>query len=195
MNNLTKPIYQYQIDEHLIEFSSISAEFAERVYSAIQKENNPYFLEYIFNKITSDKYALENLEAGIIINVIFSALKLSGTVKEPIDVPERIEYAREVFSSGLYNSIFSSIARVLPNYKLSELKMMTFNELIETLVFAEKVSGKEIFDTKKLKDSFSEFSQPKTTTSSRKGVSAISQDQIDFLKQMLNKEENEGPFF
>ena len=192
MNYTGNTTYRYEVDSYSIEFTSVPAEFSERACNAIIANDNPYFLEFLFQKITNEKYDIEKLEAGIIITVIFSALKLSGAIKDPVDIPNKIDEYRELQSNGLYNSIYSAIARVFPNYKLPELKAMTTNELIETLVFAEKVVSKEIFDTNKLRAAFTEAVAPKTQ-STRKGVSAVSQEQIDLLKQLLNKEEMEGP--
>ena len=93
--------YQYQIGDHTIEFTSIPAEFSERVTASILESDNPYFLEFLFNKITKNKYDIEQFEAGIIINVIFSALKISGTIKEPSDIPDKIEKFREISNNSL----------------------------------------------------------------------------------------------
>lgn len=190
----TNKTYLYEAEGVKIEFKSIPAEFSERACASIIQEDNPYFIEYLFNKITDNKYDVSEFEAGIIINVIFSALKISGTVKDPVDIPTKIEEMRESVTHSLYYSIFHAITRVIPTYKLEDLQSKTTNELIELLVYAEKVSGREIFDTAKLKDIFKKASEP-ATQSSKKGVAAVSREDIDFLQQMLSKEERDGPGF
>jgi hypothetical protein len=194
MNYTGSNTYQYTVGDKVIEFTSIPAEFSERAYNAIQGSDNPFFLEFLFNRITKEKYAVEDLEAGLIITVIFSALKLSGTIKEPVDIPDKIEKGREDATNSLYTSVYSSIARTLSGYKLEDLKLKTLDELIELLVFAEKVQGKEIFDTVKLRASFQVETAP-TAKSAKKGAAAVSREDIDFLNQLLSREERDGPGF
>lgn len=178
------------LDGGTIEFNLLSAQSADNVFAAIQQfDDQPEYVEFLFNKLTDNKYDINTLHAGIPALVIYLCIIKSGVIKSPLSLIEIIEAGRSAISDNVYFSIYSSISQILPLYKLEELKQKTVNELFELFVYAEKVSGKPLFDTDKMRLSLSDTNSSKTGVVKKKGLASVSADEIDLLKSLLATEE------
>lgn len=176
-------------DSTEIIFRTLSAAEADSIYTIIDMYvENPLYIEQIFNTITESKYNIEDMSAGLPLIVIYTSLKSSGFFKETIDLPNIIESSREKIKSNAFFSIYSSISKVLPSYKLSELKEFSVNELFELFAYAEKVSGVQLFDTDKMKKEIEAEMSPHTQAV-KKGVSGVTKDELELLQNILNQEE------
>ena len=185
--NISSRSYKLELlDGTTIEFHLLSAQTAESVFAAIQKfDDKPDYIEFLFNKLTKDKYDIETLFAGVPSLVIYSSLIKSGIIKDVESLISIIENSREDISSNVYFSIYSNICSVFPQYKLEELKEKTINELFELFAFTEKVAGKQLFDTAKMKASIDTPAGP----AKKKGVASVTQDEIALLQSILSHEE------
>lgn len=176
------------LDGSTIEFNLLSAQTADNVYAAIQKfDDNPEYIEYLFKKLTNNKYDINDLCAGVPSIVIYSCLIKSGIVKDAPSLISIIESAREDVADNVYFTIFSTISSIFPQYKLEELKQKTVNELFELFAYSEKVAGKAMFDTEKMKKSLS--TEGKKAPIKTKGVASVTKDEIEMLKSILSNEE------
>jgi hypothetical protein len=182
--------YKLQIvDGDDIEFNLISAQSADNIFAAILKyDDQPEYIEFLFNKLTNNKHNIETLHAGIPSLVIYTCLIKSGVIKDPESLIEIIESGRKAIGDNVYFSIFSNIISTLPNYKLDELKTKTVNELFELFVFAEKVANRELFDTDKMRQS---LETPRSGKVVKKGIASVTPEEIDMLKHMLAREEKQ----
>lgn len=170
-----------------IEFRLLSAQTADNVFAAIQKyDDEPEYIEYLFNKLTEHKYDISTLHAGIPSLVIHSCIIKSGIIKSPQSLINIIESGRESISDNIYYSIYANISEVLPTYKLEELKSKTVNELFELFCYAERVAHKQLFDTNKMKAALDE---PKSGPKHKKGVAGVTPEEIEQLQAMLAHEE------
>lgn len=177
------------IDIDDIFFYAVSAQQADSFYTIISTyEDNPLYIEKIFNHITDSQYNIDDLPAGIALIVIYASLKISGYIKDVSDFPDIIDQSRSKINTNTFFSIYSAISKVCPSYKLEELKLMTNTELFELLAFSEKVSGVEIFDTKKMRSAIEAENSPQTTAS-KKGIAGVTKDEIELLQDILAKEE------
>lgn len=176
-----------------IEFWSLSASTADQVYSTICINNdNPLYTEYLFNLITKNKYVNEDLQAGILSLTIFLSLKTSGIIKEPKDLPNVYDEARNKVSSNIFYAIYAEILKTFNTYKLEELKKKTTKEIFELLALSERVSGNQLFDTDKMRQS---IETPGAPVTKQKGVKSITADEIDLIKNILaNEEAKAGDF-
>jgi hypothetical protein len=178
-------------DGSTIEFHSMSAETADLVYSSLQvSQENPEYIEYIFHRLTENKYNLDDLNSGTILLVIYLSIKVSGLLKEAIDLPNLIEKSREQVANSVFFTLYSIIAKACPQYKLEDLQTKTVTELFTLLAFAERVAGGLLFDTKKLRKSLEEQAQQVVSDiPKKKGVEAVSREDIDQIKNILALEE------
>lgn len=177
-------------DEDLtIEFRLLSAQEANRLFSIIEhNEDNAYFIEEIFHLVTESKYDISTFPVGIINTTIYASLKTSGYFKDPLDLPNTIDSNREKVKSSTFYLIYSEISKILPSYKLEELKLKSSNELIELFAYAELVAGTPLFDTEKLRKALEAEANPKSV-SAKTGVAGVTQDELDLLKGILDQEE------
>lgn len=170
-------------------FKTLSAQEADSVYSVIDTYGeNPLYIEQIFNTITESKYIIDDLPSGLPLIIIYTSLKSSGFFRETIDLPNTIELHREKLKSNAFFAIYASISKVLPSYKLSELKEFSTNELFELFAYAEKVAEVSLFDTEKMKKAIEAERSPQTQAV-KKGVSGVTKDELELLQNILNQEE------
>lgn len=170
-------------------FRTLSAEESDKYYFALKKEN-PEIEEYIFNLITDYKYNLDKLNAGIIPITLYCALKLSGAITKIEDVPDRIEDNRKKIAENLYFALFKTIKKAQPLYKLSELKNLTFSELIEEFTFSEMLLGKEDIDTTAMRSAL----KGEKKEDKPKGIKSVTKDEINAIKEYFNSNELNGQF-
>ena len=190
MDLSTKKYKVELLEGGFIEFNLLSAQAADNIYAAIQQfDDQPEYIEFLFNKLTDNKYDINTLHAGIPSLVIYSCIIKSGIIKSPTSLIDIIESGRTALADNVYFSIYSSISQVLPLYKLDELKQKTVNELFELFVYAEKVSGKQLFDTDKMRKSLEENPTDRTGVVKKKGLASVSKDEIEMLQQYLATEE------
>jgi hypothetical protein len=170
-------------------FRTLSAMEADSVYSIIDTYNeNPIYIEQIFNTVTEYKYNIEELSSGIPLMVIYASLKVSGFLKDAIDLPSTIELYRDKLKSNAFFAMYASISKVLPSYKLPELKELSTNELFELFAYAEKVAETTMFDTEKMKKAIEAEKSPHTQAV-KKGISGVTKDELELLQNILNQEE------
>jgi len=185
--------YKYQAEkDKYIEFRSLSAEEADRMYVAVMS-GNPYAEEFVFNAITMDKYDIDDLSAGIITNVVYSAFKLSGYYAKQEDIANTIDNARSLYENNIYHKMFySKIMKIVPGvYKLEELKTKTLNELLELYVLCESVIDGQIHDTAKMREILASTEEKKTKPKS-KIINMITKEELSALKASLQAEEFDG---
>jgi hypothetical protein len=181
--------YKYVYGEETIEFSSLSTVDADRFYSILKDSKDPDAEEFVFNQITNSKYNLEDIPAGIVIAVIFASIKLSGVIKNPIDLPNKIEQARDQFDEDIILTFHSVILRYMPSYTPDMLKQKTLNEIIELLTMAERISGQQAVDIDKMKEALCGIDKK-----AKKGIAGTSKEEIGQIKSMLDKLEGMGGF-
>ena len=172
-----------------IYFISINAQQSEDFYSALTTyQDNPLYIEKIFNIVTESRYTVEDFPAGIPLIIIYLSLKISGYLKSTEDFPTIIDSNRSRIKYNTFFIIYSHISKVFPSYKLEELKRMSTNEVFELLAYAEKVAGGEFFDTEKMKKAIEEEKLPPSQTV-KKGISGVTKDELDLLNDIINQEE------
>jgi hypothetical protein len=172
-----------------IKFNLLSAVSADNTFATIQKlDDNPDYIEYLFNFITSNKYDISQFPSGIPLLIIYGCIKLSGYFKSQLDLPNIIDLYRETSKKSLFYNIYKYIASVFPQYRLEELKALSTNELFELFVFAEDTCGKQFFDTNKMRKVFDEETRT-ISPKSKKGIASVTADELDLLKQILDNEE------
>lgn len=188
---LSNKTYKFQSNEtDDITFKLLSAAASDQAFATIKQLQEDYvYTEYIFNTITESKYNIDELPSGLPLLIVYSCLKLSGYFKDTIDLPNTIENFREKAKGSLFLNVFRGICEVFPQYKLSELKTLSTNELFELLVFAESVAGKQIFDTDKMKKSI--LSEDTNAPVAKKGIASVTADELDLLKQIIAREEEQ----
>ena len=106
--------------------------------------------------------------------------------REIIDIPLLIEESRSKIAANIFYKIYSKISKIFPQYKLSELKSLTITEMLELLAYTESVLGEQLFDTVKMKELAGQTNQ---TVTQRKGIAAITSDEIELLKGIIAREE------
>jgi hypothetical protein len=187
--NVSNRLYKLELlDGGSIEFNLLSAQTADNVYAAIQKfDDNPEYIEYLFNKLTNNRYKLDDLYAGVPSLVIYACLIKSGIVKDAPSLISIIESARDDIADNVYYTIYSTISSIFPQYKLEELKQKTVNELFELFAYSERVAGKQMFDTDKMKKSLT--TDGRRVPVKTKGIASVTQDELDMLKSILSNEE------
>lgn len=169
-------------------FSNVPSSTADHITYLIT--NSPDYLQAIqlvFDKITDSKYNIEEIESGIVISIVYSCLKVSGVLRKQEDFPDKLEEARNTVNKNVYYSIYQAICSTLPSYKLEELERLGINDLFILLAFAEKVSGKQIYDIEKMRKAFLEVDNTQ-----KKGISAVTSDDIAMIKDILAKKEFVG---
>jgi len=94
----------------------------------------------------------------------------------------------------MYYEIYGAICRVQPGlYSLDQLEKMDLNKIMKLLAFSEKIVGRPIFDTKAIREGITKSSQKIKSTG---GLSSVSQEEIDLVKNMIfNEEAQNGEFF
>ena len=173
-------------------FRGLSAEEADRIYQSLSNEN-PYLEEYVFNLITDNAYAVDALEAGIVPTIVYSAIKLSGVLKDAIGLPDGIEKLRDTVSANAYYLLYATIVKAQPSYDLAKAKKLTFNELLEEFAFSEIILGTTTVDTKKARKSIEDSIKSKTNpTAGKKGMQAFTTEELDLLKEAIATEEYGG---
>jgi hypothetical protein len=183
--------FKYVYGDSSIEFSPLSTSDADRYFGILKDNSDPHAEEYVFNQITESKYELEDLPAGVIIAVIYAAIKISGVIKEPKDLPEKIEQQRAMFDEDIMLVIHSMIIRFMPSHTPDQLKTKTLNEIIELLVFAERVSGQQLIDIAKMRESLNLATGEKKF---KKGIAGTSKEEIAQIKSIFdNLQEIGGP--
>lgn len=170
-----------------VTFRLLPAAEADQAYSIIKSSNdNPISIEYIFTEITESKYDIDTLPAGLPVIIVYACLKSSGYFREIIDIPLLIEESRSKIAANIFYKIYSKISKIFPQYKLSELKSLTITEMLELLAYTESVLGEQLFDTVKMKELAGQTNQ---TVTQRKGIAAITSDEIELLKGIIAREE------
>ena len=185
--------YKYPISNtEFIEFRTINASEADMFYPSIDVEN-AQTEEYIFNKITNNKYNINELNAGIIISIVYISFKLSGYITKHEDIIDSIESSRVSFELKLYHKMFfAKIMKYIPGvYKLDELKSMSINELLELYILCEDISGGTIYDTVKMREALLEGPKAKKK-SGNKAMNSITKEELSSLKASLQAEEFDG---
>jgi hypothetical protein len=182
--------YKYSVigDESEILFRAITLDEASRFINGFKQTNDPFAEEYIFELITDNKYNVDTLDAGIIPTVIFLAFSLSGVFKEQIDIPNKIDLARETLDGNAYYMMYAAIIRSQPSFTLDTLKQKTTNEVLELFAFAEIILGVKQVDTDKARESI----VPDSTKSTAKGIKAITKEEIANLQETLGMMEFDG---
>lgn len=184
--------YKYKVRENeSIEFRAMSAEEADRFYMAA-KSSNAYAEEFIFNTITNNKYNIDELNAGIIIHVIYASFKMSGYYSKQEDIPDSIDNARKAHENNVYLRMFySKIMKIFPAYKLEDLKDKTLNELLELIVLSETVLENKIFDTNKIREALKEDCPTSLNKKNKKVLNLITKEELASLKASLQSNETE----
>lgn len=170
-----------------VEFNLLTAESADIIYSILTNKDSVDYVEQTFNIVTKNRYNIDDFQAGIVLLAIYTCILKSGVIRSPDSLVELIENARNDIGNNIYFSIFMHIVSYLPTYKLSDLREMTTNELFEVFAFAEKVSGKQLFDIEKIKTTISNASN--TKPKAKKGTADITQDEISLLQSIINSDE------
>ena len=179
-------------DTESIIFRTITAEEADRFYQLVQT-SNPLAEEYIFNTVTDNKYDIDDLNAGVIVVITYLVFKLSGAFKSYLDIIDRIEDARKLYSNNLYHRLFyAKIIAAIPGvYKLEDLQNKTLNELLELCMLAESITGAPLFNTKEMRDALTEGTNGKKK-SKNKVINSITKEELAALKATLQSNEHDG---
>lgn len=184
---MTKYKYTTISDQEII-FRTITLDESARFLNGIKlSEGDPYADEYIFDIITENAYDTDSLDAGIVPIIIFLSFALSGAFKEEIDIPNKIDTAREDITGSAFYLMYATICKAQPGYTLDILKTKTANEILELFAFSEMVLGRKEVDTDKAREA---VAGPKTTAP--KGVKAITKEEIANLQETLGMMEFDG---
>ena len=143
--------YRDYITATEIEFGTLSATKSDRAYNVLSKIDDPTFIEQTFNLITNNKYNINELEAGIVINVIYSCLKLSGVFKNIKEIPDKIDEARAKVKENILYMFYKTIVKAQPFYTLDILKEKSVNELLDIMAFSDDILGHDSIDTAKMR--------------------------------------------
>lgn len=180
---------KYMYGEELsIEFTLPSFADADKYFHILGKTDTPQMEEYIFNEITGSKYDVETLPAGVVIAVIFSAMKLAGVLKSVNDLPGKIESARATVNTDLISTFYSCIIKAMPSYNLDSLKEKTLNEIMELLAVAELVAGQPLIDLVKLRESL----EIEAVDKPKKGLASTTKEEIQQLMGLMDRERDIG---
>lgn len=183
------------LDGREIEFKSISAENADRYYqSVISKQSTPEMEQFIFNSITDGKYVdqLDELDAGIILTVIYVAFSYSGFLTDIRDIPRLIDGARKNIDNNVYNILYTTIIKGMPSYTPDTLKTKSLNELLDLFAISEAVLGKQTVDTTKIRELLGLPKADKKKASGTykdregKGAGLINKEELGSLNKTLN---------
>ena len=187
--------YRDYITATEIEFGTLSATKSDRAYNVLSKIDDPTFIEQTFNLITNNKYNINELEAGIVINVIYSCLKLSGVFKNIKEIPDKIDEARAKVKENILYMFYKTIVKAQPFYTLDILKEKSVNELLDIMAFSDDILGHDSIDTAKMRKLINEPTVDGKVIPKKKGVNNVSPEEIDFIKNMIGNEElQQGPF-
>lgn len=181
--------YKLTLQNTEVIFNSIPIDKIDRYYN-ILLSNSPFAEEYLFNKITDNKYNIDELTAGIVTTVIFASFKISGRLIKPEDLPNKIDEYRETISNNAYYILYASIIKYMPSYTLDILKEKSLTEIFELFALAENIKGDKIADTDKMRELISNPTGKPALK--KKGVSAISKEELNSLKAVLQREEFDG---
>lgn len=185
--------YKYTtLDEEEFFFRSLSAEESDRMYQSLPNKN-PYLEEYIFNLITDYAYDVDTLDAGVIPTVIYAAFKLSGVLKEAIELPDGIESSREAIGGNAYYLMYATVVKAQPSYTLKTAKQLSLKELMEEFAFSEMILGSPTIDTKKARASIEKTMEDKNTSApSKRGINSVTAEELEVLKQIIGTQEYGG---
>jgi hypothetical protein len=136
-----------------IYFRGLTASETDRFIPLLKDQDNPLFEEFLFNLITDNKYQAEinSLEAGAIITTLYSCLSISGYVEDRNSFAEAIDASREKAKNDGFGFFYAQIIKHMPAYKISELKLMSLNELLEAFALCEMINKTPIIDTDKIR--------------------------------------------
>lgn len=175
---------------HDIEFRTIPTDEIDKFIAALQSRD-PDAEEYIFNEITESKYDIKSLDAGTVLLVITLAIKKSGYARSVVDIADKIDStAKELSNNILYSTFYSTILKAQPSVKLSELKQMSLNELLEYFCLSEIIltgSAGTILNTKKMREAAAKETQIKTST----GAGYVTNNELELLNKFLERDEFE----
>lgn len=177
-----------------IKFKTLSAEESDRYVYALKTFPNKHDIEEaIFLKVTDyNESDISELDAGIIPTIAYLSLKLSGYLRTDFCLVDKIDKAREDIKNNPYNKIYSIIVATQPHYTLESLRKKTLNEVLELFAFSELIVEREAIDTKEIRANIKAAqNERKATVSATKksGISNVTKEEIDLVKQMLNASE------
>ncbi len=170
-----------------IKFRTISATDADKFFTLLKLNDSSEAEEFVFNEITDNAYDLESLPAGVIINTIFAAFKVSGIFKSEESIPDYIEEARKEVDNNVYSFFHSIIIKFMPSYKPEELKTKSIKELLELVALAEKINGSALIDVKAMRKSLEA-----ETKNVKKGIAGVTKQEIKALMQGLDMDNTDG---
>lgn len=172
------------IGGHVIEFNTIPIEDCERFFYVLSKNDDPLSEEFVFNLITENKYDINDLPAGLVLSVLYTAFKVSGVMSTPETAPNAIEDARKNIDGNLYSLFYTMIMRFMPKYSIDELKNKSFNEIIELFVYAEKIAERPLIDTDKMREVLGSTSTSKPVK--QRGLKGTTKEEISAIKAALD---------
>lgn len=180
--------YKYiAVDGTEIVFRLLSAEESDRAFQTLSQKD-PFVDEFLFNLITAHKYEIDDLLAGIVPSVIYSALRMSGVLRKRDDFPKKIDSYRKTLDENAYYILYATIVKAMPSNNLAELKQKTLAEILELFTFSEMVLGRQVIDTKKIYQMIEEESAVKP----KRGIKSITSEELEALKMVLGNDEYGG---
>jgi hypothetical protein len=189
--------YKVNVAGHEIIFRDIYAEESDRFIWAIRKKD-PIAEELVFREILHEScdINIDELPAGVIPTIVYSAIKLSGYFPKESDIPNIIDNARKSIQNNFFSIFYATIIKAQPSYRIDELQKKSLDDLLAIYAFSEKVLGKETINTDEMRKTLKkEKEKEKGVAKSAGGLSSISTEELELVKSMISSEEFNSEMF